>query len=193
MEQYFISYYRGYQNVKLKLKNWLHPPSQRHNRRHNNMHRMFIFLWACMRAFMSAFEPAGMTCVCLNCILTRSVWFHHFIASNKQLSRLRHFYTHVLKELEFARSILHTILLFVKLITFVDSEYSSPPLNQYVVTKQMYFNSTHLRYAVYRTFMQNDVRNNRRVFKYLCFYNSFPGHYSRILLKCDAIQWELMA
>jgi hypothetical protein len=103
------------------------------------------------------------------------------------------FYTHALKELEFARSILQSILLFLKLITFVDSEYSSPPLNQYVVTKQMYFNSTHFRYAVYRTFMQNDMWNNRLVFQYLCFYNSFPGHYSRILLKCDAIQWKLMA
>lgn len=157
------------------------------------MQNVFIFLWACMRAFMSAFEPAGMTYVCWSCILIRSVWFHHFIASNKRLSCLRHFYTHALKELEFARSILQSILLFLKLITFVDSEYSSPPLNQYVVTKQMYFNSTHFRYAVYRTFMQNDMWNNRLVFQYLCFYNSFPGHYSRILLKCDAIQCEILA
>ena len=68
-EQYFISYYRGYKNIELKLKNW----SQRRNRKHSNVQRVFILLWAGMRALMSAFEPAGMTYVCLNCILIRSV------------------------------------------------------------------------------------------------------------------------
>jgi hypothetical protein len=59
MEQYLISYYQGYQNVELELKNWSHRPLQRHNRKHNNMQLVFIVLWTCMRALMSAFEPAG--------------------------------------------------------------------------------------------------------------------------------------